>query len=264
MVRARDQHDAAVGGLVLVLPALPRSEERRRRAGSERGVRRVDAGRPLRRRRRARGAAPALRALLAQGALRPRPREARRAVHEARAPGDDPRRHRTATSRRSKATSASSPGTVEGRCGRRTRPRSASRETNELVEEKWAQDAEVEIKDNKTFHKTLGVEVVMVAEKMTQVARQRRQPRRHREEPRRRRAPPLRDVHGPARGGEALADERASRACVASSTARGTSAPNVTDDAAATTETQPPRPQDDQEGHRGHRGACASTPRSAR
>ena len=34
----------------------------------------VDAGRPLRRRRRARGAAPALRALLAQGALRPGPR----------------------------------------------------------------------------------------------------------------------------------------------------------------------------------------------
>ena len=28
MVRARDEHDAAVGGLVLVLPALPRSEER--------------------------------------------------------------------------------------------------------------------------------------------------------------------------------------------------------------------------------------------
>ena len=35
-------------------------------------LRRVDAGRPLRRRRRARGAPPALRALLAQGAVRPR------------------------------------------------------------------------------------------------------------------------------------------------------------------------------------------------
>ena len=56
-----------------------------------RGLRRVDAGRPLRRRRRARGAPPPLRALLAQGALRPRAREARRAVHEARPPGDDPR-----------------------------------------------------------------------------------------------------------------------------------------------------------------------------
>ena len=38
----------------------------------------LDARRPLRRRRRARGAAPALRALLAQGALRPRPRAHRR------------------------------------------------------------------------------------------------------------------------------------------------------------------------------------------
>ena len=58
----------------------------------ERGLRRLDARRPLRRRRRARRAPPALRALLAQGALRPRPREAPRAVHEARPPGDDPRR----------------------------------------------------------------------------------------------------------------------------------------------------------------------------
>ena len=42
---------------------------------STRSVRRVDARRPLRRRRRARRPAPPLRALLAQGALRPRPRE---------------------------------------------------------------------------------------------------------------------------------------------------------------------------------------------
>ena len=72
LVRARDQHDAAVGGLVLVLPALPRSAERRRAAGRPEAYDALDAGRPLRRRRRARGAAPALRALLAQGALRPR------------------------------------------------------------------------------------------------------------------------------------------------------------------------------------------------
>ena len=32
LVRARDQHDAAVGRLVLVLPALPRPDERRRRS----------------------------------------------------------------------------------------------------------------------------------------------------------------------------------------------------------------------------------------
>jgi leucyl-tRNA synthetase len=40
-------------------------------------------------------------------------------------------------------------------------------ETNELVEEKWAQDASVELRDGKSFHKTLGVEVVLVAEKMS-------------------------------------------------------------------------------------------------
>ena len=74
---ARDQHDAAVGGLVLVLPALPRPEERRARVRSRRREG-VDAGRPLRRRRRARRAAPALRALLAQGAVRHRPGHARR------------------------------------------------------------------------------------------------------------------------------------------------------------------------------------------
>ena len=41
-------------------------------------------------------------------------------------------------------------------------------ETNELVEEKWIQDVDVETREhNKTFHKTLGVEVLMVAEKMS-------------------------------------------------------------------------------------------------
>ena len=51
---------------------------RRRPGGHARPGRR----RPLRRRRRARGAAPALRPLLAQGALRPRPRQQRGAVPE--------------------------------------------------------------------------------------------------------------------------------------------------------------------------------------
>ena len=55
-------------------------------------LRRVDAGRPLRRRRRARRPSPSLRALLAQSPLRRRAREGSRAVHEARPPGDDPRR----------------------------------------------------------------------------------------------------------------------------------------------------------------------------
>jgi hypothetical protein len=87
-VPPRDQHHAQLGRVVLVLPALPRPGQRRGhgrpgqrallggaaghpRAGGARG----DAGpgrrRPLRRRRRARGAAPALCPVLAQGALRP-------------------------------------------------------------------------------------------------------------------------------------------------------------------------------------------------
>ena len=40
-------------------------------------------------------------------------------------------------------------------------------ETNELLDEVWVKEADVEIKDNKSFHKALGVEVVMVAEKMS-------------------------------------------------------------------------------------------------
>jgi len=40
-------------------------------------------------------------------------------------------------------------------------------ETGELVEERWAQEGEIELRDNKIFHKALGVEVVMVAEKMS-------------------------------------------------------------------------------------------------
>ncbi len=40
-------------------------------------------------------------------------------------------------------------------------------ETNELVEDKWAKDADVEVREHRYFHKTLGVEVVMVAEKMS-------------------------------------------------------------------------------------------------
>ena len=55
--------------------SIPKNDERACRPGDREAV---DAGRPLRRRRRARGAAPALRALLAQGALRHRRVSARR------------------------------------------------------------------------------------------------------------------------------------------------------------------------------------------
>ena len=76
----RDQHHAAVGRVVLVRAALPRPHQR---AGAGRpreralldgpAVRgRLRRRRPVRRRGRARRAAPAVRPLLAQGALRPR------------------------------------------------------------------------------------------------------------------------------------------------------------------------------------------------
>ena len=72
-VPARDEHHAAVGRLVLVLPALHRPAERQSLLRPGEGEV-LDAGRPVRRRGRARGAAPALLAVLAQGAVRPRPR----------------------------------------------------------------------------------------------------------------------------------------------------------------------------------------------
>ena len=68
-----------------------------------RGREGLDAGRSVRGRGGARRAAPALRPLLAQGALRPRLREHARAVPEAGQPGDDPGRdgvHRLSDRRR--------------------------------------------------------------------------------------------------------------------------------------------------------------------
>ena len=68
---ARDQHHAAVGRLAAGTTCASSTRTTTRRAWSTEAETLLDAGRPLRRRRRARGAAPALRALLAQGALRP-------------------------------------------------------------------------------------------------------------------------------------------------------------------------------------------------
>ena len=88
----RDQHDAAVGRLVLVRAALPGPDQRRARSSTRRSsgtgwarTRRASPARPrrrrpVRRRRRARRAAPAVRAVLAQGAVRPGPRVQRGAV----------------------------------------------------------------------------------------------------------------------------------------------------------------------------------------
>ena len=126
-VHPRDQHDAAVGRLVLVRDALRGPDQRRdlRRPG-ERGVldgarvrRRLRRRRPVRRRRRARGAAPAVRAVLAQGAVRPGPRLVVRAVPAAVQPGLHPgiRVHRRAVAstcrprRSSSATAATSTAT---------------------------------------------------------------------------------------------------------------------------------------------------------
>ena len=119
---ARDQHHAAVGRLVLVLPALHRPDERRERCVDPAKEQLLDAGRPLRRRRRARRAAPALRPLLAQGALRPRPRHARPSrSSKLRQPGHDPRRGRREDVQVAAATSStpttSSPSTAPTRCG---------------------------------------------------------------------------------------------------------------------------------------------------
>ena len=70
---ARNQHHAAMGGILLVLSALPRSAQRPGDRRSREGAL-LDAGRSLCRRRRACGASSALCALLAQGALRHRHR----------------------------------------------------------------------------------------------------------------------------------------------------------------------------------------------
>ncbi len=123
-LQARDEHDAAVGRLVLVLPALPRpaNDQALRRPGQKRAL---DAGRSVRRRRRARRAAPALLALLAQGAVRPRPRQHAGAVPAAGQPGHDPGRDgvspatRTTTGEWVSAADVASPTTKTARCTRR-------------------------------------------------------------------------------------------------------------------------------------------------
>ena len=89
---ARDRHDGHLRRLVLVLPALLRRAQRRGALGP-RGRRRLDAGRPVHRRRRARDPAPDVRALLREGAGRPGPARRAGAVRAPLHPGDDhPRR----------------------------------------------------------------------------------------------------------------------------------------------------------------------------
>src|SRR5438445_1059933 len=159
----RDQHDAAVGGIVLVLPALPVTHARRRRLGS-RGGEVLDAGRPLRRRLRACDAAPPLRAVLAQGAVRRRARLDEGAVPASRPPRHDPQ---ALLPRRARQVS------LRGR-GRRAWRRLGSEGHGRARRRVAREDVEVEV--------------------------QRRQPRRHVRAARCRRDAALRAVHGADRG----------------------------------------------------------------
>jgi leucyl-tRNA synthetase len=91
LARATDwleEHDAAVGRKLLVLPAVhgPPQHGAPLRGGG-RGL--LGAGGPVHRRHRARGAAPAVRPILAQGALRLRAGAHPRALPEALQPGHD-------------------------------------------------------------------------------------------------------------------------------------------------------------------------------
>ena len=83
---ARGGHDGHVRRLVLVLPALLRPAQRPGAVGSA-ARRLLDAGRPVRRRHRPRDRAPAVLALLRQGAERLRPARLPRAVPAPVPPG---------------------------------------------------------------------------------------------------------------------------------------------------------------------------------
>ena len=149
------------------------------------GERRADVGRrrPLRRRRGARGAAPALRALLAQGAVRPRPRVDARAVPPPLQPGHIP----------------------------------AAAYTDERGA--YVEATEVEERDGSWFHD--GAEVVAPRRQDGQEPEERGRARRHLPRLRRRHAAALRDVHGPARRQPAVEHAATSSACTGSCSGSG-------------------------------------------
>ena len=234
-----------LGRVVLVLPALPRPGQRRRvRRPGERALLDGPAGagrgrcaggdprpgrrRPLRRRRRARGAAPALRPVLAQGPLRPGPRQQRGAVPPATSPRATSRPTPTATAAasRSRPPRSSSTGARRRRhlhlAGRAGHPR---------------------VRQDR------------------QVAEERRQPRRDVRRVRRRHLPGLRDVDGSAGAQQAVGDPGRRRVAALPATAvaqrdrRGdrcgrvaTGPPTATTARAAA--------QDDRRASRGLRGAA--------
>lgn len=90
---ARRRHDGHLRRLLLVLPAVPVVEGRHPGVRPRRGAQ-VGADRRLRGRCRARDSAPALLALHHQGALRPRLRRLRRALHSTAQPGHGHSRRR--------------------------------------------------------------------------------------------------------------------------------------------------------------------------
>ena len=94
---ARDRHHGHLRGLVLVLHALLRPEQRPDDGGRGRGL--LDADGPVHRRHRARHPAPAVRALLDQGHARPGAGQGRRALHQAADAGHGAQPHLLAQGR---------------------------------------------------------------------------------------------------------------------------------------------------------------------
>ena len=231
----RDQHDAAVGRLVLVLPALHRSARTTRRFVDPDEGAVLDAGRPLRRRRRARGAAPALRALLAQGALRPR-----------------------ASSRRpSRSRSSFNQGMILGELAFTSERRRGRR--RRIVVEKQGDRFVLRRRSRASTRRGARREDVARAAATSST------PTTSSTRLRRRRVAALRDVHGPARAGEAVEHARhrghaplPEPRLAPARRARPRTSGNVAgvERRRADARAAPRAAPDDHEGHRGHRGAA--------
>ncbi|CAG7627448.1 hypothetical protein SBRY_20366 [Actinacidiphila bryophytorum] len=142
-VPPRDQHHAQLGRFLLVRTALPGPAQQRAagRPGGRvvlDGPARGPAGRrrrPVRRRRGTRRAAPAVRPLLAQGAVRPGPRLVLRALPQAVQPGHDPglRLPRRAPHRRPRGRGR---GTERGVLVRRRAGQPAAGQDGQVAEER--------------------------------------------------------------------------------------------------------------------------------
>ena len=258
--RARDQYSTAVGGLVLTTCTLPRSEERRRLG--QLGHRRLDARRPLRRWQRARGAPPPLRALLAQGPLRPRPREAgeplqkrscTRASSSVRSRTSCTTRHPgPELDRRSKPTSyTGSQVLVSAEHVRTTGTASPEgRAYAQVVVEHRVSESDADEKAPTGCSRRIGDSRALSGLQDGQIARKCRESGRSHQRATAPTRSPLRDVHGPARGAVKPWRRRAASEGVRRASLDRTwnlSTNNVTDDASRLRRRhEAPRPQDDQ------------------